>query len=239
MRAKKLSRLAGVLAVVALAGCDASKKREDTATRQDMATRQDTSSDFVTLKDATVTLFPGHCAGVVVADGHHALTAAHCIDVAPGGSQPVVLRNGKLLKGVVKVVDPQRDLAIIRFDEKAPVRALPIATAMPFPGEGLLFAGRNDRPNEPQEVELERLGRCPSLPGVPQALFTSLHGEKGDSGAPVVDHRLQVVGLVHGGAACSVAAPTAEFAPLVDTLVAEVAHPNAEQGVGGSGAAGK
>jgi S1-C subfamily serine protease len=88
-------------------------------------------------------------------------------------------------------------------------------------------------------VELERLGRCPSLPGVPQALFTSLHGEKGDSGAPVVDHKLQVVGLVHGGAACSVAAPTAEIVPMLDTLVAEVARPGAEQGVGGSGAAGK
>lgn len=233
MRAMRLSKLAGVLAVVALAGCNSSKKQEDTPRQED------TASDFTTLKDATVTLFPGHCAGVVVADGYHALTAAHCLDVPPGGAQPVVLRSGKLLNGVVKVVDPRRDLAIIRFDEKAPVRALPIATAMPFPGEGLLFAGRNDRPNEPQEVELERLGRCPSLPGVPQALFTSLHGEKGDSGAPVVDHRLQVVGLVHGGAACSVAAPTAEFAPLVDTLVAEVAHPNAEQGVGGSGAAGK
>ncbi|HLM42932.1 MAG TPA: serine protease [Myxococcaceae bacterium] len=233
MRAMRLSKLAGVLAVVALAGCESSKKQEDTPRQQE------TASDFSTLKDATVTLFPGHCAGVVVADGYHALTAAHCLDVAPGGAQPVVLRTGKLLNGVVKVVDPRRDLAIIRFEEKAPVRALPIATALPFPGEGLLFAGRNDRPNEPQEVELERLGRCPSLPGVPQALFTSLHGEKGDSGAPVVDHRLQVVGLVHGGAACAVAAPTAEFAPLVDTLVAEVAHPNAEQGVGGSGAAGK
>jgi S1-C subfamily serine protease len=233
MRAKRLSRLAGVLAVVALAGCDSSKKQEGTAPKED------TSSDFATLKDATVTLFPGHCAGVVVADGHHALTAAHCIDVAPGGHQPVVLRSGKLLTGVVKVVDPERDLAVIRFDEKAPVRALPIATVMPMPGEGLLFAGRNDRPIEPQEVELTRLGRCPSLPGVPQALFTSLRGEKGDSGAPVVDHRLQVVGLVHGGAACAVAAPTADFAPLVDTLVAEVAHPDAQQGVGGSGASGK
>jgi S1-C subfamily serine protease len=233
MRAKRLSRLAGVLAVVALAGCDSSRKQQATASKED------TSSEFGTLKDATVTLFPGHCAGVVVADGHHALTAAHCIDVAPGGHQPVVLRSGKLLSGVVKVVDPERDLAVIRFDEKAPVRALPIATVLPTPGEGLLFAGRNDRPIEPQEVELKRLGRCPSLPGVPQALFTSLHGEKGDSGAPVVDHRLQVVGLVHGGAACAVAAPTADFAPLVDTLVAEVAHPDAEQGVGGSGAAGK
>jgi S1-C subfamily serine protease len=227
MRARRLSKLAGVLTLLALAACGSSK------------TQEDTSPDYSALKDATVTLFPGHCAGVVVADGRHALTAAHCIDVAPGERQPVVLRTGQMLSGIVKLVDAVRDVAVIRFDEAAPVHPLAVATTLPIPGAGLLFAGRNDRPNEPQEVELERLGRCPSLPGVPQALFTSLHGEKGDSGAPVVDHKLQVVGLVHGGAACSVAAPTAGIAPVLDTLVAEVARPGAEQGVGGSGAAGK
>lgn len=227
MRVRRLSRLAGVLAVAGLAACGSSKKPEEA--------RQ----DFLTLRDATVTLFPGHCAGVIVADGRHALTAAHCIDVLPGERQPVVLRSGRMLSGVVKVVDAMRDVAVIRFDEPAPVRPLPVATAMPVPGEGLLFFGRTDRPNEPQEVELQRLGRCPSLPGVPQALFTSLDGEKGDSGAPVVDRQLQVVGLVHGGAACSIATPTADMTPVLDTLVAELAHPGAEQGVGGSGGAGQ
>ena len=230
MRARRLSRLAGVLAAVALAGCGSSKKPES---------EDGTSQAFATLKDATVTLFPGQCAGVVVEDGRHALTAAHCIDVAPGERQPVVLRSGRMLSGVVKVVDSVRDVAVIRFDEAAPVRPLHVATAMPLPGEGLLFFGRTDRPNEPQEVELKRLGRCPSLPGVPQALFTSLMGEKGDSGAPVVDRQLQVVGLVHGGAACSIATPTADMAPVLNTLVAELARPGAEQGVGGSGGAGQ
>jgi hypothetical protein len=218
-----------VLALMGLAACGSSKKQEEAGTRK----------DFRTLQDATVTLFPGHCAGVIVADGHHALTAAHCIDVPPGEPQPVVLRSGRMLNGVVKVVDPLRDLAVIRFDEAAPVRPLPVATALPHPGEGLLFFGRTDRPNVPQEVELKRLGRCPSLPGVPQALFTSLDGEKGDSGAPVVDRQLQVVGLVHGGAACAIATPTADMAPVLDTLVAELARPDAEQGVGGSGGAGQ
>jgi S1-C subfamily serine protease len=232
MHTTKLSRLAGVLGVLALAACSPSKQEEDTR-------GADTASDFRTLRDATVTLFPGHCAGVVVADGRHALTAAHCIDVAAGERQPVVLRDGKALSGVVKLVDTIRDVAIIRFDEVAPVRPLSLASALPVPGEGLLFFGRNDQPNEPQEVELKRLGRCPSLPGVPQALFTSLHGEKGDSGAPVVDRKLHVVGLVHGGAACSIATPTAELAPVLDTLVAELARPEAEQGLGGGGSAGQ
>ncbi|PTL84299.1 serine protease [Vitiosangium sp. GDMCC 1.1324] len=235
----RLSRLAGVLAVVALTACNASKQQEEPQSKQESQSKQEPQPDFRALKDATVTLFPGHCAGVVVADGRHALTAAHCIDVATGERQPVVLRDGHMLSGVVKVVDPIRDLAVIRFDTAAPVHPLAVAASMPIPGEELLFAGRNDRPSEPQEVELRKLGRCPSLPGVPQALFTSLHGEKGDSGAPVVDLHLQVVGLVHGGAACSIAAPTAGFVPVLNTLVAEAARPDSEQGVGGSGGAGQ
>jgi hypothetical protein len=48
-----------------------------------------------------------------------------------------------------------------------------------------------------------------------------------------------VVGLVHGGAACSIATPTADMAPVLNTLVAELARPDAEQGVGGGGSAGQ
>lgn len=189
------------------------------------------------LKDATVTLNPGHCAGVIVADGHHALTAAHCIQGEPGARQSVVMRDGTLLGGEVKVVDPARDLAVLRLDTRAPVHPLSMASASPTPGEVLRFAGRNDRDIPAQEVELRRLGRCPSLPEVPLALFTSLRGSPGDSGAPVVDDHLRVVGLVHGGAACSIAAPTADFSPLVDMLVAELAQPDTGLGIGGSGTA--
>jgi S1-C subfamily serine protease len=227
MGAMRLSTWAGVLGMAALVACTPSKPEEEP--RQDIAT----------LQNATVTLFPGHCAGVIVADGHHALTAAHCLDGPPGTSQPVVLRSGKLLDGVVKLVDPTGDLAVIRLDAAAPVRPLALAPTLPFAGEALIFAGRNDRPGTPQDVTLERLGRCPSLPGVPQALFTSLHGAKGDSGAPVVDHQLHVVGLVHGGAVCSIAAPTASIVPFLDNLVAEVAGTAPAQGVGGSGGGGR
>jgi|GEM_PF-1559528 len=231
------SKLAGVLTLGMLAACGPTRE-EDPAPRMDTSREDATQRDFRALKDATVTLYPGHCAGVVVADGRHALTAAHCIDGLPGERQPVLLRDGKLLGGEVKVVDTRRDMAVIRLDTVAPVHPLAVASTPPSPGAELLFAGRNDRPGEPQEVELRRLGRCPSLPSVPQALFTNLHGAKGDSGAPVVDRRLQVVGLVHGGAACSIAAPTAEVSPLLDMLVAEVARPDEQQGVGGAGHAG-
>ncbi|WP_395851508.1 serine protease [Cystobacter fuscus] len=228
---RKRSMLAGLLLGMGLVGCSPTKPEEP-------APQESWRDDIRSLKDATVTLSPGHCAGVIVADGRHALTAAHCIKGAPGARQSVVTREGKVLGGEVKVVDPQRDLAVLRFDTLAPVHPLPVASWLPSPGETLLFAGRNDRTIPPQEVELRRLGRCPSLPDVPRALFTSLRGEPGDSGAPVVDRHLRVVGLVHGGAACSIAAPTAEFSPLVDMLVAEVARPDSQQGVGGAGHSG-
>jgi S1-C subfamily serine protease len=223
----KRSALRAVVMGVGLVACSPTRPPEEG--------KSTPSQDVRSLKDATVTLSPGHCAGVIVADGHHALTAAHCIQGAPGSRQSVLLRDGHLLGGVVKVVDPERDLAVLRLDTRAPVHPLTLASSPPVAGEALLFAGRNDRDIPPQEVELRRLGRCPSLPDVPLALFTSLRGEPGDSGAPVVDDHLRVVGLVHGGAACSIVAPTADFSPLVDMLVAELAQPATGSGIGGTG----
>jgi S1-C subfamily serine protease len=173
--------------------------------------------DVRAVEAATVTLLPGHCAGVIVEDGRHALTAAHC--VGPFEEHiDMELRDGGRISGTYVHVDPERDVAVIRLDARAPVRALAVAPRLPTPGDVLLFTGRNDRPGGPQEVQLARLGRCPSLPQVPQALFTTLHGEKGDSGAPVVDTQFRVVGLVHGGAACSIATPTYGFGQVVREL---------------------
>ncbi|WP_225411080.1 S1 family peptidase [Stigmatella hybrida] len=166
------------------------------------------------LRQATVTLVPGHCAGVIVEDGRHLLTAAHCVDPQAPRIE-AELPGGARVSGQALRIDPGQDLALFQLDAVAPVTPLPLSPELPTPGEPLLFAGRPDRPGELQQVWLERLGRCPSLPDVPQALFTTLRGEKGDSGAPVVDAQMQVVGLVHGGAACSIAAPTASFAPVV------------------------
>lgn len=90
----------------------------------------------------------------------------------------------------------------------------------PAPGEPLLFVGRPDHHFEPQRPRLLRLGRCPSLPEVPDALFTTVEGRPGDSGAPILDGSLRVVGLVHGGAACSIAAPAWEVSTLIAGLQA-------------------
>lgn len=205
MRSKRFLLLAGALAGVTLAGCEQ---------RQGSVGAASSARD---VEAATVTLLPGHCAGVIIEDGHHALTAAHCVGLFEARVD-VELYDGQRLGGSYLHVDPERDVAIIRLDEVAPVRPLAVATRLPAPGAALLFTGRNDRPGAPQSVQLARLGRCPSLPGVPQALFTTLRGEKGDSGAPVVDSRFRVVGLVHGGASCSIATPTHGLGAVVRGL---------------------
>ncbi|MGE6760544.1 S1 family peptidase [Corallococcus interemptor] len=166
---------------------------------------------------ATVTLGNGHCAGVVVGQGRHVLTAAHC--VAPGaGRERTNFEDGRQLQGRYVFVDRGRDMAVLELEAKAPVAPLEVAEGLPIPGAMLVFTGRHDRPGEPQRVMVERWGRCPSLPDVPNALFTTMHGEPGDSGAPLVDEALRVVGLVHGGARCSIAAPTQDVAPEVQRL---------------------
>ena len=205
MRAKRLSLYAGLLMGALVAACGPGLE----------------VPPGQMLREATVLLVPGHCAGVIVEDGRHVMTAAHCVE--PGTQQQEFeLYDGTRMGSTFVLRDADRDVALFRLEEVAPLMALPIAPELPVPGTGLLFASRDDGVGEPQQVWLERLGRCPSLPGVPQALFTTLDGRKGDSGSPVVDLGLQVVGLVHGGARCSIAAPTAEFAPVVRQLVEEL-----------------
>ncbi|MFP2933441.1 serine protease, partial [Pyxidicoccus sp. 3LG] len=162
---------ASALAGLALAACQGQAPEEDDTTPPDVED----------VEAATVTLDAGHCAGVVVEDGWHALTAAHCVRTA-GTRVEVSFQDGQRLGGTYVDVDRGRDVAVIRLDDRAPVRPLDVADAIPAPGDALVFAGRNDRPGEPQEAMLERLGRCPSLPGVPAALFTTMHGEPGGLG---------------------------------------------------------
>lgn len=173
--------------------------------------------DVEDVEAATVTLGEGHCAGVVVEDGRHALTAAHC--VRPDEARvDLSFQDGQRLGGSYVHVDRGRDVAVIRLDGRAPVRPLEVADGLPSPGAPLVFAGRNDRPGVPQDVMVERLDRCPSLPEVPAALFTTMRGRPGDSGAPLVDAQMRVVGLVHGGARCRIATPTAGLASVVEDL---------------------
>lgn len=171
---------------------------------------------------AATVLIADRCAGVVLEGSERVLTAAHCIN--PGEREiGITYQEGQEEVAKVSAVDRTRDVAILELPRIAPVIGLSVSEQLPGPGTEALFAGRPDRGAELQQVSIERLGRCPSLPGVATALFTTMRGAPGDSGAPVVDEKLEVIGLVHGGAACSVAAPTHEVAAMID----ELEHPSA------------
>jgi S1-C subfamily serine protease len=160
-----------------------------------------------TVAQATVTIPAKSCAGFVAQEKTWVVTAAHCI---PEGPQrfDVKLRDGTLLSSSLAYLDREHDLAALRLDQPAPVVPLALGERMPAPGAHVLFVGRVDRRLRPQVAKIERIDQCPSLPDVSNALFTTLEARPGDSGAPVVDRELKVVGAIHGGARCHISAPT-------------------------------
>lgn len=162
---------------------------------------------------ATVTLPELGCAGSIAGTRSQVLTSAHCVP-DDASEVDVTVRRGHTERAWVAYIDRDSDLALLKLDEDVPVEPLTISSEIPELGTRLLFVGRIDRPSRTQVVRVERLGRCPSLPEVDDALFTTLVAYPGDSGAPLVDQSARVVGLVHGGARCHIAAPTAPLGAL-------------------------
>ncbi len=168
------------------------------------------------LARATVTV-GGRCAGVVATGGVHVVTAAHCL-MEHEDAVPLALHDGTPAMGVVAHVDREADVAVLFLESPVAIDGLSFSDELPDEGSAAYFAGRFDRGATLQAIMVERLAPCPSLPGVPRALHTSLRGVPGDSGAPVVDGDLRVVGLVHGGARCSIAAPTHGVPAMLELL---------------------
>lgn len=162
---------------------------------------------------ATVLVLPSRCAGVVVERATLVATARHCVG---GPDEPVRVRldGGEEIPGRVAVQDDRTDQVVIRLREPAPVDPLPIARRSLIRGTVLYFQGNPERPR-PQDVRLDDIGACGSLPDLPDAFFTSIRGTPGDSGSPVVDGGAEVVGLVHGGARCHIVTPARRLLPLV------------------------
>jgi S1-C subfamily serine protease len=159
---------------------------------------------------ATVTLPFKSCAGSIAGGNTQVLTAAHCI---PEGVEELdVVFRGRKLRAMVALIDRTRDTALLALDEALDVQPLELAVDLPKRGDRVLFVGRTDRPSKTQIAQVLKLGRCPSLPGVSDAVFTDLDAKPGDSGAPIVDSKLRIVGVIHGGASCHIAAPTAALA---------------------------
>lgn len=196
------------------------------------------------IEEATVTLLPGTCAGVIAGDKDHVVTAAHCVR-SMTAQIPIGFVDGRSALATPEAVFYDQDVAVLRLDSPAPFAALEVSSSLPAPGSALYFSGRNDHPDDTLQVAtVSRLGPCPSLPQVPAAVHTTIRGEPGDSGAPLVDANMRVVGLVHGGAQCSIAAPAFPAAPVLAMLKTEGAQcigpktPSEDElGVGGSGPA--
>jgi len=160
------------------------------------------------VEQATVLVFSRSCTGFVAGRADLVVTAAHCI---PEGEREITVltaRSERIETRLVRI-DRDTDLAVLRLPRPLDIPPLPLATELPAPSEPLLFAGRRDRPGSAQVGAVQKIGRCPSLPRVARAIFTSIEARPGDSGAPVLDSQLRVVGIVHGGARCHILAPVA------------------------------
>lgn len=157
-------------------------------------------------------LVGGGCSGVLVDGPDLVLTAEHCID--GGATHMLRFSDGSERTGWVAGVDHVADQALLLLEEPVALKPLILVRQPPIAGTVLYFAGNPKNPRF-QEAKLERTGRCPSLPALGGALFTTIDGIPGDSGAPIVDAGARVVGLVHGGAQCHIATPSDTLRRLI------------------------
>jgi S1-C subfamily serine protease len=167
------------------------------------------------LAAATVLVLPSRCTGAVVESPWLVATARHCVE---DGARLRVRVAGVERAAELVEEDPVADQVVLVLDAAAPVAPLSLARRVPIVGTVLYFHGNPDRPRW-QAARLDRLAPCASLPGLGRALYTSIDGTPGDSGAPLVDLLARVVGLVHGGAKCRVATPGDRLARLVDRVL--------------------
>jgi S1-C subfamily serine protease len=170
-----------------------------------------------TLHAASVQIDPPGCSGVLAESQQIVVTALHCIE---HHTQQVHLHfmNGERRIGWVVATDEVADQAVLFLEEPVDIEPLTIVRRRQIPGTVLYFEGNPGTPRF-QSARLDRIGRCPSLPSLPNALFTSIQGVPGDSGAPLVDVAAEVVGLVHGGARCHIATPADTLRKLVDHVL--------------------
>jgi S1-C subfamily serine protease len=170
------------------------------------------------VRAATVEVLPARCAGAVAEVPELVVTARHCAKTVGDEVTVRVAATGRQLRAWVAAVDETADQAVLLLDGAAAVAPLDVARRAPIEGTVLFFAG-NPRQPKWQSLRLDRVAPCPSLPGLANALFTSLRGAPGDSGAPLVDGAGRIIGLVHGGARCQIATPGDRLVRLLDRVL--------------------
>jgi S1-C subfamily serine protease len=207
-----VTRTASAIVLGALLAAPAHHARAD-----DLAVRR-------ALDAASVVIETTGCTGVVGESPQLVLTARHCIE---GRQLRVRLSTGAARTAWLVATNEASDQAVLFLEEPAGVEPLELVRRRQIAGTVLYFEGNPRRPRF-QSARLDRVGRCPSLPDLPNALFTSIEGVPGDSGAPLVDAASRIVGLVHGGARCHIATPADSLARLVDRVlergVVELTH---------------
>ena len=169
------------------------------------------------LHAASVQLEPVGCTGVLTEEHDIVLTALHCID-DPAGRIGVRFTSGWTRTARVAATDPIADQAVLILDAPVPIEPLTLVRRRQIPGTVVYFEGNPKTPRF-QGARLDRIGRCDSLPRLPNALFTGIEGRPGDSGAPLVDLAARVVGLVHGGSRCHIATPADSLVRLLERIL--------------------
>jgi S1-C subfamily serine protease len=164
------------------------------------------------LHAASVQVLTTGCSGALAENPQIVVTALHCLR---GDTLRLRFSTGEERTGWVVARNEASDQAVLFLEDPVGIEPLSVLRRRQVPGTVLYFEGKPDRPRF-QSARLDRIGRCPSLPDLPNALFTSIEGVPGDSGAPLVDAAGRVVGLVHGGAHCHIATPADSLARLVD-----------------------
>src|SRR6185436_14297008 len=122
------------------------------------------------LVSASVELEPVGCSGVIAESRQLVLTARHCVDDGVK-SVRVRLATGELRTGWVVGTDSIADQAVLFLEDPVEVEPLSLARRRQIDGTVLYFEGHPKRPRF-QAARLDRIGRCPSLPDLPNALFT-------------------------------------------------------------------
>jgi hypothetical protein len=168
------------------------------------------------LREATVSLDTG-CSGAIAEHPQLIATALHCVEKADRSVQ-VRLSNGEGRRAWIVATDAVADQALLFMEEEVKLQPLDVVRRPQIAGTVLFFQGHPERPRF-QQARLDRVGTCQSLPALPNALFTSIEGVPGDSGAPRVDGGARIVGLVHGGADCHIATPANTLAMMLEDIL--------------------